>query len=471
MTDSLASSSELTRGRRTRATEPTTALEPVTVDGGRLSIELRGAERTERLAVRDFTPDWITVELSGGWWFERKRVDAKLEVIGLSGFVEQFGCEVEFSGWLALSGRVDGEQVGVVRLLLFSERQERPELVRCYRQLRFPALFERGELDASEVMELFERAGELGLGCGSSLPAELGVDVVYCAEDGALLGHVSVTRAYSRTWLGHQLMTFNDHGESAACRVALYHHLATVPILIDGHERQFLIRYYDRSKPWHQLLFDSFVDWYNEPDRVAIVAFEGYEVIDAEAPTTAPDDPSLTLEQVGLAELDEAAALVAEQLPPLACAAFDIDPDLLDRAYLHRDFATQGIARGRRVFGVREAGELVGVALCETGGGALNLVELFNLAQLYVRPRASGPARQALVAFVRRYYHGHGRARPLIVAPPGSLPEPKEAGLERVETLGCVIWSGPTLRAYRRFLRAAFARVREHETSEPATPW
>jgi len=482
MTDRLASSSPSTHPRRARTIESTTALEPCTVDGGRLSVELRGAERLERMQVRDFTPDWITVEVSGGWPFERGRIGGKLEVVGLSGFVEQFRCELEFSGWLALSGRVDGEQVGVVRLLLFCERHERPELVRFYRQLRFPALFERAELDASEVMELFERSGYFALRgesrraqgsqawCGSSLPAQLSVDAVYCAEDGALLGHVSVTRAYSRTWLGHQLTTFNDHLESAACRVALYHHFATVPILIDGNERQFLLGYYDRGKPWHQLFFDSFIDWYGEPGKATIVAFDRYEAVDSQPPTAAQvgqDDPNVELDQARPDELDEVVALIAEQLPPLALAAFDIDASQLDRAYLHPDFATQGIARGRRVFVLREAGELVGVALCETGREDISLFNLFNMSQLYFRPRATSAAQQGLVAFVRCYYLAHGREQPLIVAPPGSLSEPEEAGLELVETMGCIIWSGPTLRAYRTFLRTAFERVRKHEGKPP----
>src|SRR5690606_30691054 len=167
MTHRLASSSGSARVRPTQTAEPMIALEPVTVDGGRLSIELRGADRLERLTVRDFTPDWTTVEVSGGWVFERERMAAKLEVVGVGGFVEQFRCELEFSGWLAVSGQVGGEQVGgeqvgVVRLLLFCERHERPELVRFYRQLRFPALFDRSELDANEVVELFVRSGYLG---------------------------------------------------------------------------------------------------------------------------------------------------------------------------------------------------------------------------------------------------------------------------------------------------------------------
>lgn len=480
MTDSLAPAAGPTGAVRTRATEPIIALEPVAIEPGRLIVELRAQGRIERIEVRQFTPDWLVVEHRGAWAYEHEQIPVKLEIAGPGGFVEQFRCELAFGGWMSVSGNLDGEQLGKARLLLYCERHERSELVRLYRQLRFPALFDRGELDATRVIALFERSryGNSAAGrredsrppskawCMANFPPEISVDAVYCGKDGAPLGHVSVTRAYSRTWVGHQLTVLDEHRESAACRIALYDHFATVPILIDGHQQQYLLSYYDRSKPWHQLFFDSFVDWFDDRDKAGLVPFDRYEPIDLHP--SAVDDPTLTLDQVRPDELERAVALIREQLPPLACAAFDIDAGLLDRAYLHPDFAAHGIARGRRVFVVREAGELVGLALCESGSEDLSLFNLFNAAQLYFRPRASSAAQQALVNFVRCHYRATGQPHPLFVAPAGSLDEPDHAGLELVETLGCVIWSGHTLRAYRTFLRSTFARVCER--TEPAKP-
>lgn len=476
MTDRMARAAGPTGAVRTRATEPITALEPVLIDGGRLIVEFRANRRIERLEVRQFTPDWLVVEIRGGWVYEHEQMPAKLEIVGPGGFVEQFRCELAFGGWVSVSGNLDGEQLGKARLLLHCERHERAELVRLYRQLQFPALFDRGELDAKRVVALFDRAGYCGpqgpvrpskTWCAANFPPELSVDAVYCREDGALLGHVSVTRAYSRTWLGHQLTVLDEDRDSAACRIALYNHFATVPILIDGHQQQYLLSYYDRSKPWHQLFFDSFVDWFDDREMVNLVPFDRYEPVDPHA--TAVDDPTLELDQVRPDELERAVALIREQLPPLACAAFDIETTLLDRAYLHPDFAAHGIARGRRVFVVREAGELVGLALCETGSEDLSLFNLFNLAQLYFRSRASSAAQQALVTFVRYHYRAIGQPHPLLVAPAGSLDDPTNAGLELVETLGCVIWQGHTLRAYKNFLKSTFQRVCERP-AEPSKP-
>ncbi|MFO7564729.1 MAG: hypothetical protein R6X02_18945 [Enhygromyxa sp.] len=451
-----------------------TALEPVILEEGRVTVELRAGYRIERLDVRQLTPDWLGVEITGGWEFEDPTMAIKLDIVGPGGFVEQFRCEIEFGGWVSVSGNLDGEKVGVARLLLLCERHERSELVRIYRQLRFPALFERGELDANRLVELIERTGYCSLRdgicpsaawCAADFPPELSVDAVYASDKGELLGHVSVTRAYSRTWVGHQLTVVEDHLETPACRATLYNHFATVPVLIDGHQQQYLLSYYDRSKPWHQLFFESFVDWFDDPDMSAIVPFDRYEV---DANAASADVATLELDQVRPDELERVLALIREQLPPLACAAFDIEAAMLDRAYLHPDFAASGIARGRRVFVVREAGELVGAALCETGSEDLSLYNLFNLAQLYFRAGASSVAQQALVHFVRCHYRAIGQADPLLVAPAGSLDEPQDAGLELVETLGCMIWSGHTLRAYRTFLRTTFGRV-ARRSAKPAT--
>lgn len=451
--------------------ELSTALEPVVVESGRINVELRTAKRVERLDVRQFTPDWLGVEISGGWQFEDPFVAADLAIVGPGGFIEQYRCDVEFGGWISVSGNLDGDKIGLARLLLHCERPERSELIRVYRQLCFPALFERGEIDARALVELFERVSGAqprpsAAWCTAGFPPELSVDAVHVAEHGELVGHISVTRAYSRAWIGHQLVIREDHRETAACRIALYNHLATVPIVIDGHQQQFLLSYYDRSKPWHQLLFESFVDWFDDREATAVVPFDRYEVDPRAA--FAVDEAALELDQVRPDELERVVALIREQLPPLACAAFDIEASLLDRAYLYPDFAAHGIARGRRVFVVRKAGELVGAALCETGSEDLSLHNLFNLAQLYfsrgrgvkgVGARASSAAQRALVQFVRSHYRAIGQSDPLLLAPAGSPAEPRDAGLELVETLGCMIWSGHTLRAYRTFLRTTFARL------------
>jgi hypothetical protein len=116
---------------------------------------------------------------------------------------------------------------------------------------------------------------------------------------------------------------------------------------------------------------------------------------------------------------------------------------------------------------VREAGRLVGLALCEVGSESLDLDNLFNVAQLYLAPGTSIAAQRALVGFVRNQYRALGRAQPPVLVPEGSIVNPGQIGLRYAESLGCMIWSGQTLRAYRSFLRTSFARL-EREQSRPA---
>src|SRR5690606_34300547 len=132
--------------------------------------------------------------------------------------------------------------------------------------------------------------------CRPDFAGDLSVDSVYRSADGVLLGHVSVTRAYSRTWLGHQLSTLKGHRESADCRVALYNHFASVPTIMDGRDDVYLLGYYDRSRRWHQLFFEGFVDWIRDESLVAVTPFDRFEPGELVAPANCvePGDDSIT---------------------------------------------------------------------------------------------------------------------------------------------------------------------------------
>ena len=50
-----------------------------------------------------------------------------------------------------------------------------------------------------------------------------------------------------------------DHDEGDACQAALYQYFATAPVLLDGHQQQWLLGYVDRRDAWTQLFFDQVV--------------------------------------------------------------------------------------------------------------------------------------------------------------------------------------------------------------------
>lgn len=356
------------------------------------------------------------------------------------------------------------------RLQLITD-EERHELVRLYRLLRFPQLVDRGALDRTDVVDLFERSRYLALReteqaapseawCCPDFATDLSIDTIYRADDGALLGHVSVTRAYSRSWLGHQLATLKGHPESAASRHALYRHFACAPLLSDG-EHCYLLGYYNRELRWHQLFFESFVDWVGDQSQAVVAEFDRFEPITdepVEPSAEAPDD--IVVECLHPLDVELAVQLVAEQLPPLAVQALDIDRAHLQSSALHPHYEERGVERTRQVFVLWESDELVGVALCETGSRHLSLFNLFNMGQVYVRPGHSSRAGRAmLLRAVRSFYAARGTSDPVLVAPPGSFEHPEDAGLRREETMGCIIWSGRSLLQYQSFISYCFAKI------------
>ncbi len=372
----------------------------------------------------------------------------------------EISCEVTFGGFGNLNE---------TRLLVHSSVDQRSALVDAYTRMRFPRLVARGALAGDAVIDLFRRSGYLDLREVENLPSEswcrpefaegLSIDRVYEAEDGALLGHVSVTRAYSRTWLGHQLSTVKGHGESAACRVALYNLFASVPTSVDGRDDVYLLGYYDRSLRWHQLFFEAFVDWIGDERLVSVTPFDRFEPLELDASANHPEAGEFVIEPATDADIPVAVAMIRSQMPELAVVAFDIDEQRLFAEFLHHEYARAGVERGRRVLVARERGEVVGVALCETGSAELSLFNLFNLAQVYNHDGISRAAHVGLYRAVCSFYAGRGIKDPVIVSPPRRFRDPDDAGLRLDETMGCIIWAGETLEQYQTYVRYCFEKI------------
>ncbi len=430
---------------------------------GRATLVIRAEGKQYRTRIWGFSVDQVLVE-----GFDDDEMDLSIHVatleFGESDFVNEVPCTVAFQGF---------SPMGYVRLTVYTTAQDRPELVRIHRLIRFPKLRDRGEFDSDRVIELFRASHYLDLRdtdnpeptdawCCPDFAGDLSIDTIYQADDGTLLGHVSVTRAYSRTWLGHQLATLKGHPESFECRIALYSHFASMPVTFDGPD-VFLLGYYDRSKRWHQLFFESFVDWLADPSEVAIVPFDRYEPSALGSPIADLGDPTAGVEihRAEPDELAELATLIAGQMPTLAQAAFDLGADQLDAPFLHSEYAVQAVARGRLVFAIREHGERVGVALVEHGSPHLSLFNLLNLTQFYFTDSASRTGKAEAFRFVRQHYAERGIFDPILVTQPGANEHPADAGMRLAETMGCIIWSGHSLAQYQSYVRYCFEKIDE----------
>lgn len=325
---------------------------------------------------------------------------------------------------------------------------------------RFPRLRQRALVRGHQIEQLFDLSGYAALRAGASLDdrwASLdarsqSVDRAFLATDGTPIGHISMTRAFSSTWVAHQLATLRDHPESSRCWQAIYSLSTMVPVMGDGDDAKLLC-YFDRSLRWHQRFHDAFVAWHGDPDDAVITDLDRFEVtttkdaLGALRPRIADDD-----------ELGEVAASAARRFSRLTASALDLTKDRLRSKALHRAYVDSGLERSREVLTLRHDGRLLGAVLLERGSAALSLFGLFDMAHVFVE---EGPMRvaatRALVDATIAWYRARGVERPIIVSPANEIAQATDA-LRLEETMGLMTWSARGLRHYENFVSYTFGR-------------
>jgi hypothetical protein len=342
----------------------------------------------------------------------------------------------------------------------------------------FPGLCARHDVDPDEVLELFDESGYLALREGTT-PDDgwycaddpiVTQDVMYRAEDGALLGHVSITRGYSGCWLGHQIATLREHSEAMECRRSLYDFFSSHPRELDG-PHAMLLGYYDRSRRWHKRFFEGFVQWMDDEGDAVVVPLDRFErdgPIQETRGHSAP--PGVRIEVLEDADLAAATRLIRSHLPALAIEAFDLRPASLRQSDLHPAYRNSRYSRGRQALSLKEDDELVGVVLCEHGSSELSLFNILNMAQVFLATGDAAPrisSQLALLNSIRDFYAWRGVDHPLIVAPPETFVAAKAANTILAETMGCIVWSGRALHLYRHYLDEQFGPRPPKKLSTP----
>lgn len=311
----------------------------------------------------------------------------------------------------------------------------------------------------AEVEDLFQESGYLSLrdaqGDAASLwkrPSfanNISSDAVYRARDGKLLGHVSVTKAYSRAWLGHQLMSIKGHPESSACRREIYNHFSSVP-LADSKDPFYLFGFYNRSLRWHQLFFENFVEELNDSTLACRFQLNRFEI---DGP---PSAHSGNVRPMDGLDMTSALNIIRSQLPPLALTAFDINENNLITSDLQREYHASGIERARVALTAHEDGALIGVALCDIGPRNFSLFNLLNFAHIYTAPAANEASRVNLFRAVVQFYNRRGIERPVIVSPSNAL---NGTEFRREESMGAIVWSANALRLYPAHVDRSFNKI------------
>jgi len=359
---------------------------------------------------------------------------------------------------LAETRRVPSEAAGTYGLHL-SAGETGQALIDVYLSERLPRLVPRTEVDTKALRAVMLKSGYLSLRAGQVSVASwqrcqpldsFACDRVYRAADGQLLGHASATRIYRRTWILHQLATLGGHAESGQCRAMLYSMLTSVPVIYDGL-RASAMAYFDLDLRWHQLFFQDFIRWIDAPDLACIFAFDRFEREAPPEPFAPPAGYEIRL--ASEADLVGCSALIRAQLPSITAEALDTHPADLRRPPVRRGY------RGREVLVLLRDGQLVGVALCETGAPSLSLFNIVNMAQLYVARggRApSAPAQRALISAARAFYTLRKIANPLLIAPAGTLQHDAEPGTRWAESMGSFVVTGRGLTQWEDYCRFQF---------------
>jgi hypothetical protein len=343
-------------------------------------------------------------------------------------------------------------------LRLGFDKLERHAVANSYHKLRFAALQRRGALRASALQQLFVESGYLALKSDlvpsatwlrADWPNRLTHEAVYVARDERPLGHVTVTRAYPRAWLGHEIATVRDHSEALACRRVLYQHFSVWPRLLDG-EAAHLLGYYNRSRPWHRRMFEDFAATSRVTD-CAVVPMDRY-VTQAIGDTEPAELSNVTVG--GIEHGTAVARIISDYWPALARHAFDIAPDRLATECMHSAYRDLGLTRSRTVLVLTVKGEVVGAALCEWTDCEISLFNVLNMAHVFLArgsdlsPDVSG----SLVHAVRAFYAARGAPPPIIACPPGTFKDVALTGCVWTETMGCIIWNGEGLRLFEQYV-------------------
>ncbi len=328
--------------------------------------------------------------------------------------------------------------------------------------LRFGCLKERWQVSDGSMRTLFERTGYAALRPGIGISEswlqlkhpELTQDRVFLDAAGKTVGHLSQTRAYTHTWVGHQLATYQRHEDIVQAWLALYRFGAALPLLVDGDDAM-QIAYFDPKKRWHQKFFDGFVAWIQDPGHAGIVRLDRFDVSADRGPATKHEGCLATN-----SELPLVADIARAQLGDLAAKALDIRSDRLRSECLHPAYEDTNILRSREVMVLKQEGTISAVALLERGSPDLNAFGLFDMAQVFVPQGANIPV-EAISAFLQTivsWYEDRGVPNPIVVAPEGSIGTQPHPQLTFVETTGLMTWSAQALRHYENYLQYTFGR-------------
>ncbi len=343
-------------------------------------------------------------------------------------------------------------------------------LVREY----FPRLFSRSEFSETAVHTLLADSGYLGLDPDVRMTQawlrlddhEIGRDMVYIDEDGHLVGHMSLTRAYRHTWTAHQLASVSNHHEVGTCWRELYRFASIWPRLADPRPGALAAIF--PLSPWNRRMLYGFSEWLDQPDNIVVTRLERFllpEVLD-----DSDHDPAV-VHPAGLHELGEVEAALPRYLPALAIENMDLTEGHLRSSALHPNYAKRNIIRRRDVLVLKRGDQTIATALCELADPALSLFNLFNATYVFPVDAALTPTSDEILQLllgIDHVYRKNVLQLSMLLVPEEWKERMEQAKCRYIENVGLVNWSPLGLRHFENYIELMFERTARKKSKSSA---
>jgi hypothetical protein len=423
-------------------------------------------DRNEQATVLDVSPNGIAIELAPNQLLPPPpiAVTVRLGTLRLRALAEVHRVAVRQSGTSVVGLSIKTlRPADALRLAQFCD------------SVRFPNLIRRREADAGAVAELMRASGYLALRDGTGPDHEwhespgdeaLAIDSVFRSDAGAVVGHLSCSRVYPKTWMMHQLATVGLRRDRIA--YPLYIQLMGWIALLAENEG-YALAYFDQHLAWHQTLLGSLVRWTGSEALSVVALLDRFEPSGGGDQAFAVPD-TIVVREARPADLPFAVRLARAQLPPLVSDALHLHADAISTENLCNEHTALGLERARTTFVVESQGEMLGAAICETGANRLSLFNILNMAHVFFRepvsPIVGRPAQAALLRRVLDFYRARQRAQPLIVSPAGNARFASGAGLVRAETMGLWTASLGGVKQWRNFIHFSLGGLAHRRRSQ-----
>lgn len=257
--------------------------------------------------------------------------------------------------------------------------------------------------DFAELRESFfllgRRAPELShLICQAVWPSERGVE-----------GTVSFTKAYSTSWMGHQLAKRVGKGPASCSDQG--------QILRDVYTRTFEHPQADRSFAWVVCYVEPSVRWIERSHLGFAARHRTTEDVFAErihfmsvrCDQQSVPTPNVVVERATPKERLHLAALLQERKPRPYYEALDFTPDTISMETIADQWRHAGLERERAIFIARSGGVPLAYGIFESGQLGTNLFRLLDSVRII--PLAPAPsAHAALIDAARQWFLARGRS-------------------------------------------------------------